>query len=115
MMSLDILLAQTGDAPKRGPGGFDGTFLIMMVAIFLVFYFFMIRPQKKREKARQEMIAQVGKGAKVRTIGGLHGEVVNAKEDYVILKVDTETGTKLKVSRRAISGVVGDEGEGSQE
>jgi preprotein translocase subunit YajC len=76
----------------------------------------MIRPQKKKEQQRKEMLNKLERGAEVVTIGGLFGEVqaVDTKEEYVILLVDRERGTTLKFRRGAIHEIL-TQGSGSAE
>jgi preprotein translocase subunit YajC len=97
------------------PSLFGGNFLFIMIAMFVVMWFLMIRPQKKRERERKALLSQIGKGSKVRTIGGIFGEVVISKDDYVVIKVDEKTGSTMKVARRAVSGVTSDDDSESEE
>jgi preprotein translocase subunit YajC len=101
------LAAETGG--RSAPPGSDPFIWILPIALIFVFYFLILRPQKKREQKRREMLAAIKKGDQVRTIGGIFGEVVSAKEEFVILLVDKERGTTLKVDRNAISTIVGGE------
>jgi preprotein translocase subunit YajC len=74
----------------------------------VVFYLFIIRPQRNRAKQQQQLSASLTAGQEVRTIGGIHGTVVSVDDDSVVLRV--EEG-KIRVSRRAIGSVIGaDEG-----
>lgn len=75
--------------------------------VFVIFYFFIIRPQNKKQKETEKMISAVKKGDKVITIGGIHGEVTSTKEKSVIVKVDE--ACKIEFSRSAIATVVVDE------
>lgn len=75
--------------------------------VFVIFYFFIIRPQNKKQKETEKMISAVKKGDKVITIGGIHGEVTSTKEKSVIVKVDE--ACKIEFSRTAIATVVVDE------
>jgi preprotein translocase subunit YajC len=113
MLSLTMpILAEaagTGSAPSGGAGGpagspFSPMFFVWIIAIFAIIYFMMIRPQKKKEQQRKEMLNKIERGDQVVTIGGLFGEVeaVSPKEEYVILLVDRERGTTLKFRRGAI-------------
>jgi preprotein translocase subunit YajC len=106
-----IYLAQAGQsAPAQNPPSSPNIFpLVFLVLIVVVFYFMISRPQKKKDKERREMISRVGKGDKVITVGGLYGEVETAKDDYVILLVDPERGTTLKMRRSAVHEVVAPE------
>jgi preprotein translocase subunit YajC len=79
------------------------TQLLPLVLIFVAFYFFLIRPQQKRQKERGQMLNALKKGDKVITIGGLHGSVVDLSEDRVTLKVSDNT--RLVFERSAINAV----------
>ncbi|MBQ0166137.1 MAG: preprotein translocase subunit YajC [Treponema sp.] len=80
--------------------------LIMFALIFVIFYFFIIRPQNKKQKETEKMIASLKKGDKIITIGGIHGTVAATKEQTVIIKVDDNT--KIEFNRTAISSVIVD-------
>ncbi len=101
-----ISLLQT--APATGSGSLLMTVLPIGL-IFVIFYFFMIRPQNKKQKETEKMIAALKKGDKVVTIGGIHGVVSSTKEQTVIVKVDDNT--KLEFLRSAIATVVTDKAE----
>jgi preprotein translocase subunit YajC len=74
-----------------------------LVAIVGIFYFFVIRPQSKKQKDTQRMLDAIKKGDKVITIGGIHGVVQAVKDGSVIIKVDENT--KVEFSRSAVSQV----------
>ena len=78
--------------------------LLPFAAIILIFYFLLIRPQSKKRKEAEKMIAALKKGDKVVTIGGLHGTIQSVKETTVIIKADDNV--KLEFLRSAISSVV---------
>ena len=75
--------------------------LIMFAMIFAVMYFFMIRPQMKKQKEEREFRSKLQKGNKVITIGGIHGKIISLKEDIIIIEV--HGGTTLKVERSSIT------------
>lgn len=75
--------------------------LIMFAMIFAVMYFFMIRPQLKKQKEEREFRSKLQKGNKVVTIGGIHGKIISLKEDIIIIEV--HGGTTLKIERSSIS------------
>jgi preprotein translocase subunit YajC len=77
--------------------------VVPFIAIIAIFYFFIIRPQNKKQKETQKMIDALKKGDKVVTIGGIHGVVTSTKEKTVILKVDDNV--KIEVNRSAVAGV----------
>ena len=101
---MNLLLSTLAAAPQTG--GFDATFLIMIVAIFAIMYFFMIRPQNKKQKETQKMIDALKKGDKVVTIGGIHGVISSTKERTVIVKV--QSGAEVEFNRTAIATVIAD-------
>ncbi|NMB07803.1 MAG: preprotein translocase subunit YajC [Tissierellia bacterium] len=78
--------------------------LIIPIAFLVIFYFFAIRPQKKREKQIREMRESLKQGDKVVTIGGVYGEIVKLKEDTVIIEVEPNK-TRLEMTRWAIGTV----------
>ncbi len=74
--------------------------ILFWVAIIVIFYFFMIRPQAKRAKEAKKFRESLQEGTKVVTIGGIHGKVVSVQEKTVI--IDTGSG-KLRMEKSAIS------------
>ncbi|WP_448520139.1 preprotein translocase subunit YajC [Rhodoflexus sp.] len=75
--------------------------LIFIAGIILVFYFFMIRPQQKRQKEQKKFIESLAVGNQVVTIGGLHGKIVAIEGNLVYLEVDK--GVTLKFEKTSIS------------
>jgi preprotein translocase subunit YajC len=75
--------------------------LIFLVVIFAMFYFVMIRPQRKRQKEQQAMMAGLQKGDKVMTIGGIYGTIESLSDESLVLKV--EGGTTIRVARSAVN------------
>jgi len=98
-----LTLILMAPSPNGGGGGLVST-LIMFGAIFLIFYFMIIRPQQKRAKERNKMLSNLEKGDKVVTSGGLHGTVAGIDEKTVLLQVSDSV--KVKVERSAISNIV---------
>lgn len=93
--------AATGSA--AGTAGMSST-LIMLVAMVAIFYFLLIRPQRKRDKEAKEMMAALKKGDKIVTIGGIRGTVSAVKETTVVVKVDSDT--RIEFNKSAISQVL---------
>ncbi|MDO8548753.1 MAG: preprotein translocase subunit YajC [Ignavibacteria bacterium] len=91
-------------APTDGGGGSLVSTLIMFGAIFLIFYFMIIRPQRKRAKEREKLLSNIEKGDKVITSGGLHGIIAGLDEKTVLLAISENV--KVKVERSAISTVL---------
>lgn len=81
----------------------DPTMLIFLVLIFAVFYFLLIRPQRKRQSEHRMLIEELQKGDKVITIGGIYGEIDSIDEQEIILRI--EGGGRLKVLRTSIMGM----------
>ncbi len=77
---------------------------VPFIAIFAIMYFLMIRPQQKRQKSRNMLLANLKKGDKVTTIGGLHGTILEMTDDIVVLRVNDVT--KMTFDRSAINNVV---------
>ena len=87
---------------QSGPSGSGiASQLILFGGIALIFYFFMLRPQQKKQKDQKSFIENVKKGDSVVTIGGLHGKVFSVENDFVIVEVDK--GLKLKFDKTSIS------------
>ena len=102
-------LQAAGAAPSASAtGSLIGSFL-PIVLIFVVFYFFLIRPQNKKQKETQKMLDALKKGDKIITIGGIHGTISSVHEKTVIVKVDDNC--KIEFNRSAISSVVKSEAE----
>ncbi len=107
MYSLIMALgstASTASSSTASSAGSMWTTLITFGLIILIFYFLMIRPQKKRDKEARDMLAAMKKGDKVVTIGGIRGTVAVVKESTVIIKVDDNT--RIEFSKNAISQVL---------
>ena len=91
------LLQAAQAAPAQG-GGLS--MWIMLALIFVVMWFFMIRPQRKQQKELQNFRDALKKGDKVVTIGGIYGTVAEIKEDSVLIEVDNSV--KIRVSKQAL-------------
>jgi preprotein translocase subunit YajC len=89
-----------------GASGIEGLLVTYgpLVLMFVVLYFLLIRPQQKRQKARNMMLNSLKKGDKVVTIGGLHGTISDITDDIVVLRVNDVT--KLTFERSAVNSVV---------
>ncbi len=89
------------DAGTTAPQGNSWTTILLMVALFGVMYFVMIRPQKKKQKEEQEMRDAIQIGDEITTIGGILGRVVTVKEDSLVIETGADR-TKMKITRWAI-------------
>lgn len=88
-------------------GGF--TSLIFMAAIFGIFYWFLIRPQSKRQKERKEKVNNIQKGDKIITAGGMIAKVASVDDDSVLAEIDK--GVKARFRKSSISDVNPDKEE----
>ena len=80
---FDVVAYAQGTGDGNGFAGVSS--IIMIVAMFAIMYFILIRPQKKKEKQTKEMIAALGVGDVITTIGGIMGKVVKIKDDEVLV------------------------------
>lgn len=96
------LLAQAGPAGPQGAGGFLPT-MIMFGLIFLIFYFLLILPARRRQKKHQEMLDNLKAGDRVVTSGGLYGTVVALDGAKVVLRVADQV--KMEFARAAVAGL----------
>lgn len=85
--------------------------IIPLVLMFVLFYFLLIRPQQKRQKAVTQMQNELKKGDKIVTIGGLHGFIDSIDENKAVIKCGD--GSRLTFERNAIREVTSDASEGS--
>jgi preprotein translocase subunit YajC len=76
--------------------------ILFLVLIFTAMYFFMIKPQRKRQKEQQELVQELRRGDKVVTTGGIYGQIENLSQDTVVLKI--ESGATMKVARASVIG-----------
>jgi preprotein translocase subunit YajC len=86
--------------------------IVMMVAIFAIFYFLLIMPQQRRQKKWQAMLSQIKSGDRVVTSGGLTGVVLSVKDDVIVLRVPPDN-IKIEVTRSSIVTLTTAEGEKS--
>ena len=93
-------------APLPGGGGLGQQLspLLLMAAMFAIFYFLLIRPQQKTRREREAMLNSVKRGDRVVTSSGLHGTVVGLGEHTVVVKVADQV--KLEFDRSAIGRIV---------
>ncbi len=83
---------------QQGGGGYEG--IIMLVIMFAIFYFLLIRPQTKRAKAHKELTENLSLGDQVVTAGGIHGRVAGLQEKVVTVEI--ASGVKIKINRTSI-------------
>lgn len=101
---ITLLVLIGGCAPQAtegGEGGFDWTIIIFLILIFGVFYFFMIRPQRKRQKEHETLVRELQKGDRVITAGGIYGVIEGLSDESIVLKV--ESGATIRVARGSVT------------
>ncbi len=79
--------------------------IVPLVLIFIVFYFFMIRPQQKKQKDREKVLDSLKRGDRVVTIGGAHGTVAGIDTEKKTVLVQVSETTKIKFDRTAIANI----------
>jgi len=94
---ISTAYAQTA-APAASSG--DNSFLFIMIPMFVIMYFVMIRPQQKRAKEQKALIAGVAKGDEVVTVGGIIGRISKLGESTV--HIETGSNVELQIQRSAI-------------
>lgn len=103
-------------APKAAPppAGGLGMMLPAMIGVMVLFYFMIIRPQRREQDSRQTMLGTLKKSDRVVTVGGLYGVVSNVRpeNDEVTLTVDESNNTKIRVTLQSIQRKLGEDPEG---
>jgi preprotein translocase subunit YajC len=110
-LQIGYLLAQATGADE--PDGMSWHTFLPVVAIGLLFYFMLLRPERRRKAQMSSLMDNLKKNDRVVTIGGIHGTVVSVQQGSsdVVIKVDENSNTRLRVLRSAIARVVTDESE----
>ena len=93
MNLLNITLLQ---AAQQQGSSFSG--ILMIVLIFVIFWLFFIRPQNKRAKEQQKFRENLKKGDKIVTIGGIHGKIIEIRENTVLVSVDPNASIEFEKS-----------------
>lgn len=100
---MDFLIS-TAYAQNAAPQGSPFGFLLPMLVIFGAFYFLLIRPQQKKQKAHGELIAALSTGDEVLTIGGMLGKVTSVSEHYASIQL--AENVEIKIQKSSVSAVV---------
>ena len=95
-------LAQAA-APSGGAAGFLGNPMFMILAMFGIMYFLVIRPQSKKAKEHQKMLSELKKGDDVSTQGGIIGKITGMKDTEVTLQI--QEGVRVRVLRSSVTGL----------
>jgi preprotein translocase, YajC subunit len=100
-MNLHGLLLQATVTEPTGLQKIIGNPIFFIGLIIVVFYFFMIRPQQKKQKQVANFRDALAKGDKIVTIGGIHGKIISKEETTFVIEV--EDGTKLRIDKNAVA------------
>ena len=93
------------DAMAQTAGGPSGlTQFLPMIALFVIFYFLLIRPQQKRQKEHRNMVAGLAAGDEVVTMGGVLGKITAVDENFVSLEI--AKGTEIKVQKVSVQAMM---------
>lgn len=92
---LNFIFLQAATAAEGAPQQNSWSFWVMMIAIFVVFYFFMIRPQQKKQKELQKQRDAIKKGDKVITAGGIYGVIKEVQETTFLIEVSKDVTIKV--------------------
>ena len=95
-----------GDGIPPPQGMFGGNFLFIMIAMFAIIYFVMIRPEQRKQKERQKMLSALKKGDRIVTIGGIIGVIINVKESSYVVKSGEGV---LEVTKSAVSNLLSED------
>ncbi|RKY22359.1 MAG: preprotein translocase subunit YajC [Planctomycetota bacterium] len=95
--------AEGGNAGSPPPGGGLIVIIIYLLPLAFIFYFFVMRPEKKRRQQHQQMIASLGKGDRIITIGGIFGKIIEVRADEGVLVIEVDDKTRLRISLDAVA------------
>ncbi len=102
--AMNMLALLQFDPGGGAAGGQLATMLVTFGLIIMIFYFLVIRPQNRRQKETRQMLAQLKKGDRVQTSGGIRGVVTAVKEDAVTVKVND--ATKIEFAKPSITSIL---------
>ena len=107
MLFAQEVLAQA-DKKTQSPLGSLGGMLPMLLFMFLIIYFLMIRPEQRKQKERQKLLSALKKGDRVMTSAGMFGTVGNVKDNSVMVKI--AENTVVEFSKNAVTAVLNNDG-----
>jgi len=97
---VSTLLFIGGCIPAEEEGGFGWEIIVFPALIIFVFYFLMIRPQRKRQKEHQELLRELRSGDSVITAGGIYGKIESVSDESVVIKI--ESGATMRVATNSV-------------
>lgn len=102
MIDIAYAMGQGGAAPQGGAGGFAS--FVPLILMFVIFYFLLIRPQQKKQKEHRNMVAELKKGDRIITSGGLHGRITGLDDATLTLEIAEKV--RVKVNRGNVAALV---------
>lgn len=110
---MAIIAEAAGDGGGPPAGGGLSALLLPFAMIFVLFYFLILRPEKRKQADHKTLLESIKKNDRVVTIGGIYGVVTNVlrDEDRVTLRIDEANNTKIDITFSAVSRVLGEEPE----
>lgn len=104
MLTNTLIAAQTpGTAPAAGPSMLSA--LIPFIAVFVIFYLLIIRPQRKKQQKHMQMVNQLQPGDRIITTGGIYGTVMGVEKDKLELKI--AANVKIEITKSAVAIILG--------
>jgi preprotein translocase subunit YajC len=103
-MDIAYAMGQAGGTAGQGGGGLLGTPIFPIILMLGIMWFFLIRPQQKKQKEHREMLNNLKKGDRIITSGGLHGRITGITESTLTLEIADKV--RVKVSRGHVAGTV---------
>ena len=105
LIGLSEVLAQTtAPAPAPGQGGFPPIMIIGYLLLFAAMYFFMIAPQRKKQKEHEKLLKSLQSGDEIVTTGGIFGTITNVKEDRFVVRI--ADNTKIEIGKAFVTTVL---------
>ncbi len=98
---------------QAGAAGADWSGILMIVALFVIFYFFMIRPQQKRQKEIRKFRESLDRGSKIVTAGGIYGTIKEVKDTYFVVEITP--GVSIRVDKGSVYPSAEDANQASQD
>ena len=95
-------VADAGAAAAQSPDPLAS--LLLPIGLVVLFYFFLIRPQSKRQKEQKKMVNDLQKGEEVLTSGGILGKIININDDFITLEI--ADNVQIKLQRQSVTNVM---------
>ena len=104
--------AGTGAGPGAGqaPDPFGGMFFWIMIGGLILMWYFILRSQRKEKDKQKQLVESLRKNDRVQTVGGILGTIIEVRDNEVVLKVDENNNTKLRLAKSAVQHRLGEKG-----